>query len=77
MDILQKTFNEAVEELIKSASSEEELRKLAGALPGQIEGVVGELPDQILSSIKAVAEQGLEERRAMHAEFVDNGDVLK
>ena len=75
MDILQKTFDEVVKELRNSASSEEELRKLANKLPGQIDSVISELPHQILSSIKAAAEQGLKERRTMHAEFVKRNVV--
>jgi hypothetical protein len=75
MDILQKTFHEVVKELANSASSEEELKKLAETLPGQIDRVISEIPHQILSSIKAVAEQGLKERRKMHAEFVKRNVV--
>lgn len=71
MDILQKTFDEAVEELASSTASEEELERLADALPEQIEELLEHLPNQILSTIQEKAHEGLEERRADHAAFVE------
>ena len=71
MDILQKALDEAVEELAQSATSEEELDSLANAIPEQVQELLGHLPDQLLSSIQEKAREGLEERRAHHAEFVE------
>lgn len=70
MDILQKAFDEAVQELAQSATSEEELDAISDALPDQLEDLLGHLPDQILSPIQENARDGLEERRANHAAFV-------
>lgn len=71
MDILQKSFDDALRELAKFANSEDDLDKLADAIPAQIEALLAKLPDEILSTIKGGAANGLEERRVMHAEFVD------
>jgi len=71
MDTLQKAFDEAVEEITKSDSSVEELKRLEDSLPDKVEELVSQIPDGVLSSIKATAEKGLTERRAMHAEFVE------
>jgi hypothetical protein len=71
MDILQKTFNKAVDELSNSVSSVEELKRIADSLPDKIEQIIGQMPDEILSSIKAKSEKGLTERRTIHAEFVE------
>lgn len=71
MDILQKALDEAVEELGKSATSEEELDALTDAIPEQMQELLGNLPDQILSSIQEQAREGLKERRTHHAEFVE------
>lgn len=70
MDILQKAFDEAVQELARSATSEEELDALSGAIPDQLKDLLGHLPDQILSEIQEKAREGLEERRSTHAAFV-------
>lgn len=71
MDILQKSFDDAVRELAESANSEEKLDKLADAVPAQIEALLAKFPDNILSVIKGEAKKGLAERRIMHAEFVE------
>ena len=71
MDLLQKTFDEAIRQQLESAVSEQELEKIADAAPGQLEKLIGALPSEMLSSIKAMAEDGLAERRALHAEFVE------
>lgn len=71
MDILQKAFDEAVEELASSATSKDELEKLAGALPEKLQELLGNLPAEILSTIRESAHEGLEERRANHASFVE------
>lgn len=71
MNLLQKSFDEAIRELAESATSEDELEKISDALPSQIENLLDELPNDILSSIKAMAEDGLAERRKHHAEFVE------
>ncbi len=71
MDILQKAFEEAIGELARSATSEEELTALEAAIPNQVEDLLGELPNQVLSSIKEKALEGLEERRKQHADFVE------
>lgn len=75
MDILQKAFDEAVEELAQSATSEEELDAISEAIPEQIQELLGHLPDQILSSIQEKARAGLEERRTQYAEFVERNIV--
>lgn len=71
MDILQKAFDEAVKELAQSVTSEEELEALADVVPEQLQKLLGHLPDRILSTIQEKARDGLEERRADHAAFVE------
>lgn len=75
MDILQKSFDKAVQELAESANSEEELEKLANSVPERIMEVIERLPQEILASIKKIAEDGLAERRAIHAGFVERNCV--
>lgn len=70
MDILQKVFSEAVEELANTMASEEEFDRLTNALPGLVEELLGHLPNEILSTIQEKAHEGLEVRRADHAAFV-------
>lgn len=70
MDTLQKVFDEAVQQLASAVSSEEDLEKLVDAIPEKLTEMLSQLPDQVLASIKITAEQGLEERRMNHAEFV-------
>lgn len=71
MDLLQKTVDEAIQKLAESAISEDELEKISDAVPSQIEKLLGELPNDMLSTIKAMAEEGLAERRTYHADFVE------
>ncbi|SDB61110.1 hypothetical protein SAMN05660653_03172 [Desulfonatronum thiosulfatophilum] len=70
MDILQKAFDDAVQELGRFATSEKELDALADAIPDQLQDLLGHLPEQILSEIQEMARDGLEERRSTHAAFV-------
>jgi len=71
MDILQKALDEAVAELARSATSEEELDALAEVAPERIPELLSILPGQILASIQEKAREGLKERRTHHAEFVE------
>lgn len=71
MDLLQNFFDKAIREQIESATSEVALEKIVDAVPSEIENLLGKLPSDILSSIKTMAEDGLAERRASHAEFVE------
>lgn len=75
MDLLQKSFDKAIQELAESAGSEEELEKLANALPERITEALALLPQEILASIKKTAEDGLAERRAIHTGFVERNCV--
>lgn len=70
MDQLQIALDEAVKNLARSANTEQELSALGDGIPERIQELLGHLPDQILSSIQEQALDGLEERRAQHAEFV-------
>lgn len=71
MDILQKAFDEAVEELARSATSEEELESLTESIPYKLQDLLSSLPAEVLSTIKEEAYEGLEERRAIHKSFVE------
>ena len=71
MDLLQKTFNDVLQDLCNSAESEEALEKIADAVPSHVEELLAKLPEDILTSIKAKAKEGLEERRHIHTEFVE------
>ncbi|GAP75815.1 hypothetical protein W04_2354 [Pseudoalteromonas sp. SW0106-04] len=71
MDILQNSFDDVVKELIESAESEEELERIAEALPEKITEMLNHLPHDILESIKSTAKAGLAERRAIHSGFVE------
>ena len=71
MDLLQKIFNETIRVQLESATSDMELEKISDAVPGQIESLIGELPNNILSTIKTKAENGLAERRVLHVEFIE------
>ena len=71
MDLLQKIFNETIRVQLESATSNMELEKISDAVPGQIESLIGELPNNILSTIKTKAENGLAERRVLHVEFIE------
>lgn len=71
MDILQKAFDEAIEELAHSATSEDELDALTDAIPERFEEILEKLPRTMLSTIQEQAHAGLEERRADQAAFVE------
>lgn len=75
MNILQKSFDKIVQELAESASSEDELEKLANAVPEQLLEVLEQLPQEILASIKQTSEAGLVERREIHTGFVERNCV--
>ena len=72
MDLLQKIFNEAIREQLESATSIIELEKISNAVPGQIEGLIDKLPNDILSTIKNKVKNDLAERRMLHVEFVEH-----
>jgi hypothetical protein len=71
MDILQKSFDKAVREQLEAATSEIELEEISDAAPTQFGSLLSELPGGILSSVKAMANEGLTERRKLHDGFVE------
>ena len=71
MDILQKAFDEAIEQMAHAASTEQELEELSRAVPIHIEKVLSRLPADVLDSIKHAAPDGLRERRDLHSGFVE------
>lgn len=71
MDRLQKDFDKFVENAIKSLGSQQEIDGLADALPKKLQEMVDVLPREILENIKESADEGLDERRKLHSEFVE------
>jgi len=71
MDVLQKAFDEAVLLVSQEAKSEEELEKIAQSIPSKMDEAISRLPEDMLSSIKEMASEGLKERRQLHSEFVN------
>lgn len=71
MDLLQKSFDKVIRELAESAASDEDCEKILSAVPSQYQSLLEELPSDILSTIKSMAEAGLAERRTNHSEFVE------
>jgi len=71
MNILQKSFDKVVQELTESARSKEELEKLADVVPERLMEAIEQLPEEMLTSIKKTSGEGLAERRAIHAGFVE------
>ena len=70
MDILQKAVEYAVQQIAGSAASDE-LERFVDALPEKLQELLGNLPIEVLSTIKGKAHEGLEERRADHSLFVE------
>ncbi len=66
MDILQKSFDDAIHSLAESTSQ----RELNDFIDTQFEGLVAKLPKEILSSIMEDAEEGLAERHSINAQFI-------
>lgn len=72
MDILQKAFDKAIKEAMASAETNAELESISDAAPAQFKELLNHLPNSILEDIKhAASEDGLEDRRRLHREFVE------